>query len=119
MQNEEVVAYLASLPEDRKAVLMALHELVLATIPVAVVDMRYRMPTYHAGEGWVALANQKRYVSLYTCGANHLLSFRDKHPEINTGKGCIRLNPARPLPLEDLADVIRHAISHPKGDQHR
>jgi hypothetical protein len=33
----------------------------------AGIDMGYKMPTYRIGDAWVALANQKQYISLYSC----------------------------------------------------
>ena len=73
------------------------------------------MPTYQVGDGWVALANQKNYVSLYTCGYHHIAAFREKHPKIKTGKACINFRPGDELPLQDLKAVVKHAITHPKG----
>jgi len=77
--------------------------------------MHYKMPTYRAGEGWVAIANQKRYVSLYTCSPWHLVAFKARHPGIKTGKGCINLRDQDPFPIDDLAAVIRHAMERPNG----
>lgn len=111
----EVETYFAAVPASRRARIMALHELVLELYPEAKVDLQYRMPTYHVDAGWVALANQKNYVSLYTCGYHHISEFRERHPRIKTGKGCINLRDRDPLPLDDLRSVIRHAIEHPKG----
>lgn len=113
--NDDVKAYLDSVPESRAAHVHALHELILELFPDAVVDMRYKMPTYQVGDGWVAVANQKSYVSLYTCGAAHLAAFKEKHPQYRTGKGCINFRERDTLPLPALRAVIRHAIRHPKG----
>jgi uncharacterized protein YdhG (YjbR/CyaY superfamily) len=94
--------------------LAALHSLIVELFPDAKIDMQYRMPTYRLGDGWVAIASQKRYVSLYTCGYHHIADFKKRHPEIKTGKGCINFRPPDRLPLRDLKPVIRHAILHPK-----
>jgi len=72
------------------------------------------MPTYKVKNGWVALANQKRYVSLYTCGAHHIAEFKVKYPAINTGKGCINFKSKDPVPVTALKKVVRHAIENPK-----
>lgn len=114
MIDDSVNEYLDSLPQERKDFVMMLHQMVLDQYPDCDVDMQYKMPTYHQGEGWVALANQKNYVSLYTCGEHHLEKFKQAHPKVKTGKGCINFNPAQALPMVDVIDVIRHAIEHPK-----
>jgi uncharacterized protein YdhG (YjbR/CyaY superfamily) len=77
--------------------------------------MRYKMPTYQVGDGWVALANQKHYVSLYTCGHHHIAEFKRKYPKIRTGKGCINFRDGDHIPVEELKGVIMHAIGHPKA----
>lgn len=83
--------------------------------PLHCRKKKYRMPTYQYGEGWVAIANQKNYISLYTCGYHHIESFKQKHPGIKTGKGCINFKDKDSLPIQDLKAVVRHAINHPKG----
>ena len=113
--DKDVKAYLASVPDDRKTMVDALHKLIIEMFPRAKVDMKYKMPTYHFGDGWVALANQKNYVSLYTCGYHHIAAFKERQPKIKTGKGCINLKPGDQLPLDDIKAVVKHAITHPKG----
>ena len=112
--NADVKKYFDAVPDARRERVDALHRTVLGLYPRARVDLQYRMPTYHHGEGWVALANQKNYVSLYTCGAHHLEKFRAAHPEIKTGKGCINFRDRDELPVAAIESVIRHAIEHPK-----
>ncbi len=105
--------YFASVPADRKPLLAKLHSIIVGLYPNADVTMRYKMPTYEVGEGWVAVANQKHYVSLYTCGYHHIAQFKQRHPEIKTGKGCINLKPTDKLPVKAIEAVVRHAINHP------
>lgn len=106
--------YLAVVPEDRRALVAELHALILSLYPEAEVSMRYKMPTYEVGDAWVALANQKRYVSLYTCGYHHIADFKHQYPAYKTGKGCINFKPNQSVPTEGVCQVIRHAIEHPK-----
>jgi len=93
---------------------MTLHDLIVDVYPDAQIDMSYKMPTYKVNDGWVSLANQKNYVSLYTCGAHHLKEFKEKYPSIQTGKGCINFKKTDTLPIEALKMVVKHAIEHPK-----
>ncbi len=110
----DIEAYLDAVPDERRKCVDSLHALIMRLYPNATADMQYKMPTYHAGDGWVAIANQKNYVSLYTCGAHHLANFKRKHPKIKTGKGCINFKPTEALPLADIEQVVRHAMDHPK-----
>lgn len=114
--KDGVEKYFDSVPDARRRQLDALHNLIMALYPDADVDLEYRMPTYHFGDGWVAIANQKNYVSLYTCGAHHLKAFKARHPRIKTGKGCINFKPKDEIPLSDVERVVTHAMQHPKGE---
>ena len=112
--TSEIERYFSAVPDERKPLVEHLHALIVGLYPDAKIDMSYRMPTYRAKGGWVAVANQKHYVSLYTCGAHHLAEFKKKHPDIKTGKGCINLKITDSLPVEAVKRVITHAIEHPK-----
>jgi len=112
--SKAVAEYLHSVPQERQTFLLALHDMVLRLYPQASVDMQYKMPTYHVDEGWVAIANQKHYVSLYTCGYHHIEDFKQRCPKIKTGKGCINLKVKDDVPWPELEQVVRHAMDHPK-----
>lgn len=113
--DKAVKKYFAELPIERREMVNALHAIVIDIYPKAQVDMKYKMPTYHIGDAWVAIANQKHHVSLYTCSSSHIAQFKQKHPEIKTGKGCINFRVRDSLPLQHIRAVIKHAIEQPKG----
>ena len=117
MMNGTLDNYIKNLPDHRKKSIEILHSIIVGLFPDITIDMKYKMPTYHKGDGWVALANQKNYVSLYTCGYHHIESFKAKYPQIKTGKGCINFKDKDPIPVEDLKPVIEHAILHPKPEK--
>jgi uncharacterized protein YdhG (YjbR/CyaY superfamily) len=114
--DQRVLQYIDSVPKSRRAHIDTLHGLVLKCFPDVDVTMKYRMPTYSLGRGWVAIANQKNYVSLYTCSATHLAVFRPKHRSIKTGKGCINFREKDVIPVDDVIGVITHAITEPKAE---
>ena len=103
----DVDDYIAQLPERRRGRFLLLAELIEALYPRAKCSMQSKMPTYRTVAGWVAIANQKNYISLYLCNAEHLANFKRRHPEIKTGRGCINLRDGEQLPLADLSDVIQ------------
>ena len=112
--NKDVEQYLDALSSERRSRLETLHQIIITSFPQATIDLKYKMPTYCVGEGWGAIANQKRYISLYTCGYHHIEPFKAKHPKIKTGKGCINFQDKDLLPLDDIKAVVDHAINHPK-----
>lgn len=105
-----VQEYIDKLPPERKQRFETIRMLVKSMYPQAEESMQYKMPTYHREEGWVSLGNQKNYISVYTCSADHLAKFKRKHPKIKTGKGCINLRDKDEIPVEDLRGVIRRAM---------
>jgi uncharacterized protein YdhG (YjbR/CyaY superfamily) len=107
--QEDVAAYFNAASPQRRERLLALHELIVRTLPAAELSLGYRMPTYKTASGWVAIANQKSYVSLYTCSAAHIADFKAKHSQLKTGTGCINFRDKDPLPMQDIAAVVRHA----------
>ena len=107
---DKVEDYLREIPGARETRFNALHNLILERYPQVTVDMKYKMPTYHIGNNWVALANQKNYISLYTCDAEDIKTFKHNHPTIKTGKTCINFRESDELPLDDLADVLAIAF---------
>jgi hypothetical protein len=71
---------------------------------------RYRMPTFESANGWVAVANQKRYLSLDTCSPEHRVDFRRRHPRMKCGKGCINFRDRDAIRCDDLESVVRTAM---------
>lgn len=111
----DVDLYIDSIPTQRLERFMSIHNLIMRLYPDAVVDMSYRMPTYRHGDGWVALANQKNYISLYTCSESHIQDYKSRHPKQKTGKGCINFRLRDEIHYNDLENVIRHAFEFAKS----
>ena len=110
-----VEAYLDTVPAERKAKLESILLLIRSMYPLAIELMKYKMPTYEYDKGWVAVANQKSYISLYTCSVVHITEFKQKYSKIKTGKGCINFRDGDLIPLKDLETVIRSAIESGHG----
>ena len=106
----ELQGYLGRVPEHRRQRLEWLMALIDRLYPEADISMKYRMPTYSTTAGWIAVANQKHYLSVYTCKPEYLAEFRDRHPAIKGGKGCLNFRDKDELPLADLEKVIRVAL---------
>ena len=108
--------YLATVPEHRQERFRKLLSLMASLYPTAVTSMKHRMPTFSNGDGWVAVANQKSYISLYTCSAEHLVEFKQRFPAVRTGKGCVNIQDRDDFPLRELASVISSAMENQISD---
>ena len=102
--------YLKNVPPKRKQIFLELLDLVNTMYPNSNPSMKYKMPTFTNGDGWVAIANQKNYISLYTCSAEHLEEFKKRHPKVKTGKGCVNIQDRDDFPVAELASVIKSAM---------
>lgn len=107
-----VEAYFGAVPAERRELIDTLHTSITRLYPNATADLQYNMPTYRANDGWAAIANRRNYVSLYTCGAQHLADFKRRHPKIKDRQGLHQLEPTETLPVADIEQVVRHAIDH-------
>jgi len=105
-----VSEYINDIPRQRKTRFQSIITIIKSLYPLAVESMRYKMPTYELGGGWVAVANQKNYISVYTCSAEHIANFKKKYPKIKTGKGCINFRDNDEIPKHELEAVIKSAI---------
>jgi uncharacterized protein YdhG (YjbR/CyaY superfamily) len=86
-----VDAYLAEVPADRREVLAALRGACLDSLTGFEEGMGYGMPTYSRdGQGEVAWASQRRYISLYVTRSDVLANYRERLAHLDVGKGCIR-----------------------------
>jgi hypothetical protein len=125
-------AYLESVPEERKAVMRRLHELIMENLPVGFEAgvgygmMGYVVPhsLYPAGYHcdpkqplpFMGLASQKNNISFYHMGiyADQALLdwFVGEYPKysktkLDMGKSCIRFKKEEHIPFPLLAELVR------------
>jgi len=122
-----VAAYLASLPDDRRAAIAAVRGLVNANLPQGYVEaMQYGMiswiiplskkpDTYNKQPLAIAsLASQKNYMALYLLGVygNQKVetwfrkAFAAAGKKLDMGKVCVRFKKLDALPLPVIGEVI-------------
>jgi hypothetical protein len=120
--------YLASLPEERRAVISQIRDLIRKNLPKGYVEslnwgmLSYEIPlerypdTYNGRPlGYVALAAQKNGYSLYLLGpygdegqaAKLREGFEKAGKKLDMGKSCVRFKQPADLALEAIADTIR------------
>ena len=111
----DINSYLADIDPQRADRIRTIIDHIHILYPEADASMQYKMPTFRTESGWVAVANQKNYLSFYTCSAEHLVPFKQQYPDIKTGKGCINFRDKDELNLDALTPVIHSAMNAKSG----
>ncbi|WP_455219991.1 iron chaperone [Kaarinaea lacus] len=111
MRDKIITQYIADMPEQRREKAARLHSLVLQLFPEVQLSMQYKMPTYHLNDNFFAWGNKKSYFSVYTCSRERIADFKQRHPEIPGGVGCINFRDKDDFPIASLKKVIRNALA--------
>lgn len=123
-----VASYLASVPPERRGLIRFLHGFIRKAAPKLKPHFAYNMLGYgsfpyknYKNETllWptVALADQKRYVSIYVCAVVDGKYVAETHKKelgnVSVGKSCIRFRRLEDVNLPALKKVIRIAAKRP------
>ena len=108
---ETPAEYLAELDAVRRAEVEAVRAVIQKAAPEAEEAMQWGMLAYRVeGRALVALAAQRRHLSLYlleTCSDPATLGpYRDRLTGLDMGKGCVRFRRAADLPLDAIAGLV-------------
>jgi uncharacterized protein YdhG (YjbR/CyaY superfamily) len=106
--------YMAGVPPKRQGRMEHLIGYVRAWYPGAMISIKNGMPTLETAGGWVAVANRKEYVTLYTCAPEHIAPYVEKHPAVKTGKACLNFRDADQIDFGALKAVVRSAMTAKK-----
>ena len=105
-------SYLASLPLERRDEVERVWQVVRENVAAGYTEqITPKFLTYMAdGEWYIALANQKNYISLYLCSIYIFPELKAKldnsGKKLKCGKSCINFKRAEDLPLATIAEII-------------
>ncbi len=126
-----VEQYLSELPEDRRKAISAVREVILKNLPKGIEEgMQYGSISffvphsifpagYHCDPkqplGFIGLASQKNYMSLYMCHIYmdssitdwFIAEYKSSGKKLDMGKSCVRFKNLEDLPLELVAEALR------------
>lgn len=103
-----VDAYLAALPDDRRAGVEQLRRAINAAAPKATETIAYGMPALrsHGGQFLVTYAAYKRHYSLFPASGAVIEALGDDLTPYLAGKGTIQFKAAEPLPLALVTRIV-------------
>ena len=124
---ETVDGYLAELPEDRRAAISAVRQVVLENLPQGYEEMMQfgmigyvipleRYPVTYNGQAlqYAALASQENYMSLYLMNVYSdeaverwfVDRYKDSRKRLDMGKACVRFKSLQDLPIDLVGEAI-------------
>jgi hypothetical protein len=110
--EKRVHAYIEAIPAAHRPLFDRLHGLILGVHPEAMVVLSYSMPTYKVGNRRLFLGAWKHGISIYGWNKDEDGGFVERHPELRTSTGTLRLRPEDAVGIADqeFADLFRAAL---------
>ncbi len=102
-------AYVDDIAAPTRPLFDRLHRLVLDLHPDADVVLSYRMPTFVVGARRLHVGAWRHGLSLYGWESGRDAGFAARHPELDSGKGTLKLThrAAAELGDDELRDLLR------------
>ena len=110
--HAEVLAYIESIEADRRPLFDRVHRLIMQAQPDVDVVMSYKMPTYVSGPRRLHVGVWKHGLSFYGWQQGRDGGFVARHPDLDSGKGTLRLPLADAAGLghDELRDFVRAVL---------
>jgi uncharacterized protein YdhG (YjbR/CyaY superfamily) len=107
--STDVDAYLATLPDARRAVMEELRQAIRSAAPEATETIAYNMPAFrsHGGQFLVSFDAYTNHYSLFPASDGVVEALGEGLTPYLAGKGTIRFPASRPIPLDIVAKVAR------------
>jgi len=131
MSTATVPAYIDALPDDRKAAVKKLRQVIKKHLPKGFKEViNYKMPAYVVPHStypdgyhcspelplpFISFASQKNFVALYHMGlyadAKMLAWFQKEYPKhvkakLDMGKSCIRFKKMESIPFDLIGELV-------------
>lgn len=98
---EDVQRYVDEIPTEHRPLFDRVDRLVREACPDASLSISYRMPTYRVGAHRLYVGVWQHGVSLYGWRQGGDGGFSERHPEVRSGKGTIRLRSEHAASIPD------------------
>jgi uncharacterized protein YdhG (YjbR/CyaY superfamily) len=112
-----VEAYLAALPDERRAVVEELRRTINAAAPEATETIAYGMPALrsHGGQFLVSYAAYKKHYSLFPASGGVVEALGKELAPYLAGKGTIQFPADRPIPVTLVKKIVMVRVAENKA----
>ncbi len=99
--DETVRSYIDGIDPAHRPLFDRVHRLIMAAHPDAEVVLSYEIPTYKVGRRRLYVGAWQHGISIYGWKQGDDGGFTNRHPELKTSKGTIRLRPQDAAAITD------------------
>lgn len=107
---EEIDEYLKNLPEDRRAALTRLRDIIRKTIPGCTERVGYQVPIFRYKKDIVGMASQKRFCSLYTMSPELTADMKRDLAAFEVKGATIHFEAGNPIPEELIRKIVNYRL---------
>lgn len=100
--------YIATFPEDVRAILEKVRETIRKAAPQADEGIGYQMPAYRLHGPLVYFAAWKDHWALYPANGSLVEAFAEELKPYEVAKGTIRFPHGRPVPVRLIRAIVKH-----------
>lgn len=104
-----VEEYLASFPEETRAILEELRQTIKQAAPKAVEVISYNMPAFKQNRVLVYYAAAKQHIGFYPT-ASPIQVFKDELAKYKTSKGAIQFPLDKPIPKALVKKIVKYRV---------
>jgi hypothetical protein len=108
-------AYIDDIGPENRPLFDRVHGLIVGAFPDVEVGISYQMPVYRRAGRSMNVGVWKHGVSIYGWGDPASLSILERHPELSSGRGTLRITRevADDIADAELVELVRGALSDP------
>jgi uncharacterized protein YdhG (YjbR/CyaY superfamily) len=108
--------YFASLPEQERAELERIRQLVLRAVPEAEEGTSYGMPALkYKGRPLLGVAATKKHLSVFPFSPEAIEATREALAGFDVSKGTVRFTPENPLPDAVVEQLVANRLRELDG----
>ena len=110
--DEAVRSYIDGIDPAHRPLFDRIHGLILTAHPESAVVLSYQIPTYKVGRRCLYVGAWQHGISIYGWQQGRDGGFTDRHPELRTSKGTIKLRPqdAAAIADDELLGLVSAAL---------
>jgi hypothetical protein len=108
-----VRAYIEGIDAENRPLFDRIHQVIVGEFSDVEVGIAYQMPVYRRADRSVNVGAWKHGVSIYGWGHQPGLSILERHPELSSGKGTLRITRkvAEDISDAELVELVRSALA--------